>query len=276
MLSRFSHVWLCVTPWTVARQAPLSMEILQAGVLEWVAFPFSRGSSQPRNPTGVSCIAGGFFTSWATRGPTVLCWFLPYNVHQPLSIHMCPPSGSSLPPLPAPPVGTECWVGLPVLRSSSPLSVSHMVVLVSGLLSQFLPPFPCPVVSTSLHLYSCPAKRFIEIFRLKDGYLRSRKWFKNYKFTGLLWWLSGKESTYQCRRHRFDPSSGKILHAVEQLSPCATAIESVLWSLGATTAEPRNFRKVFLFLFFSTYFEKVNYSRGWSFAWSFLDVFLVP
>ena len=35
--------------------------------LEWVAYPFSRGSSQPRNRTRLSCIAGGFFTSWATR-----------------------------------------------------------------------------------------------------------------------------------------------------------------------------------------------------------------
>ena len=41
--------------------------ILQARILEWVAFPFSRGSSQPRNWTQVSHIAGGFFTSWATR-----------------------------------------------------------------------------------------------------------------------------------------------------------------------------------------------------------------
>ena len=41
--------------------------ILQARIQEWVAFPFSRGSSQPRNQTGVSHIAGGFFTSWATR-----------------------------------------------------------------------------------------------------------------------------------------------------------------------------------------------------------------
>ena len=31
-------------------------------ILEWVAYPFSRGSSRPRNQTGVSCIAGGFFT----------------------------------------------------------------------------------------------------------------------------------------------------------------------------------------------------------------------
>ena len=34
--------------------------------LNW-AYPFSRGSSRPRNQTGVSCIAGVFFTSWATR-----------------------------------------------------------------------------------------------------------------------------------------------------------------------------------------------------------------
>ena len=41
--------------------------ILQARILEWVAFPFSRGSSQPRDRTLVSHIAGGFFTSWAMR-----------------------------------------------------------------------------------------------------------------------------------------------------------------------------------------------------------------
>ena len=41
--------------------------ILQARTLEWVAISFSRGSSQPRNRTEVSCVAGGFFTSWAMR-----------------------------------------------------------------------------------------------------------------------------------------------------------------------------------------------------------------
>ena len=41
--------------------------ILQARILELVAFPFSRGSSQPRDQTPVSHIAGGFFTTWATR-----------------------------------------------------------------------------------------------------------------------------------------------------------------------------------------------------------------
>ena len=41
--------------------------ILQAGTLEWVAFPFSRKSSQPSDQTQVSRITGGFFTSWATK-----------------------------------------------------------------------------------------------------------------------------------------------------------------------------------------------------------------
>ena len=56
-----------VTPWTVACQAPSVYGILQARILEWVAIPFSRESSQPRDQTRVSCIAGRFFTIWAKR-----------------------------------------------------------------------------------------------------------------------------------------------------------------------------------------------------------------
>ena len=41
--------------------------ISQARTLEWVAMPFSRASSQPRDQTQVSCIAGRFLTTWATR-----------------------------------------------------------------------------------------------------------------------------------------------------------------------------------------------------------------
>ena len=68
MLSRFSHVWLIVTLWTIAHQAPLSMGILQATILEKVVMPSSRGSSQLRNWTHVSCgscITDGFFTTEA-------------------------------------------------------------------------------------------------------------------------------------------------------------------------------------------------------------------
>ena len=36
-------------------------------ILEWAACPFSRGSSRPRNLTGVSCLAGRSFTNWASR-----------------------------------------------------------------------------------------------------------------------------------------------------------------------------------------------------------------
>ena len=41
--------------------------ILQARILEWVAYPFSNESSRPRNQTRVSCLAGGFFLNWAIR-----------------------------------------------------------------------------------------------------------------------------------------------------------------------------------------------------------------
>ena len=148
MLSCFSHVLLYATLWTVAKQAPLSIGILQAGILkwvaitssrefptqkwnphllsplhwkmsflppvppgkpkvkfkllshvglfcdpkdcslpdssvhgifqarilEWVAIPLSRGSSQPRDWTRVSCTAGGFFTIWAIREAQCMLW----------------------------------------------------------------------------------------------------------------------------------------------------------------------------------------------------------
>ena len=67
--SKLSHVWLFVTPWTIACQAPLSIEFSQAGILEWVAISFSRGSSWPRDRTPDSCIAGRFFTIWTTGKP---------------------------------------------------------------------------------------------------------------------------------------------------------------------------------------------------------------
>ena len=67
--------------------------ILQARILEWVAIPFSRGSSQPRDRTQVSHIASGFFTSWATREVLeaewirVNVWLSSFAVHLKLSQH---------------------------------------------------------------------------------------------------------------------------------------------------------------------------------------------
>ena len=56
---------LCLTLCDLTRL--LSPWILQEKILEWVATPFSRGSSWPRGWTWASCIAGRFFTVWATR-----------------------------------------------------------------------------------------------------------------------------------------------------------------------------------------------------------------
>ena len=56
------------------------------------------------------------------------------------------------------------------------------------------------------------------------------QWFSNFGILspgGIPWWLRGKESACQCRRHGFDPWSRKIPHVLEQLSPCTTTTE--LW-----------------------------------------------
>ena len=61
-----SRVRLFETPWTAACQSPLSMGILQARIQEWVAVLSSKGSSQSRDRTQISHIAGRFFIIWAT------------------------------------------------------------------------------------------------------------------------------------------------------------------------------------------------------------------
>ena len=65
-ISHFSCVQLFVTPWTVAHQAPLSMGILQARILEWVVMPFSRDLPDPGvEPASFMspALAGGFFAT---------------------------------------------------------------------------------------------------------------------------------------------------------------------------------------------------------------------
>ena len=74
----------------------------------------------------------------------------------------------------------------------------------------------------------------------KEGYVNAEgpKTTKGVKVrVGVPWWLSGKESTSQCRRQGFNPQSRKIPQATEQLSLYTTAAEPVLWSLGAGATE---------------------------------------
>ena len=61
---------LCPTPCDPKDCSPPGSSvhgILQERILEWIVISFSRGSSQPRDGTQVSCTAGRFFTIWATR-----------------------------------------------------------------------------------------------------------------------------------------------------------------------------------------------------------------
>ena len=74
------HIQLFVTPWTVAHQGPLFMGFVQARILERVAMPSSRASSQPRYWIWISCIAGGFFTIWATREAQTLGYHCMYVI----------------------------------------------------------------------------------------------------------------------------------------------------------------------------------------------------
>ena len=57
----------CPTLWPQGLPGSSLHGILQERILEWVAIPFSRGSSQLRDQTSVSHIAGRFFTTWATK-----------------------------------------------------------------------------------------------------------------------------------------------------------------------------------------------------------------
>ena len=79
--SRFTCVCVCVCVCVLIAQSCLSFcnpmdwsppgssvhGILQQSIREWIAIPFSRGSSWPRDPTQVSWTAGRFFTIWSTR-----------------------------------------------------------------------------------------------------------------------------------------------------------------------------------------------------------------
>ena len=58
---------LCVIPMDYSLSVSPVHGILQAWVLEWIAILFFKGSSWPRDQTWVYCIAGKFFTIWATK-----------------------------------------------------------------------------------------------------------------------------------------------------------------------------------------------------------------
>ena len=112
----FSHSVMSdsLRPHGLYSQAPPSMQILQARILEWVTMPSSRGSSQPRDQTQVSHIAGGFLTILATREISIYNYISESEVAQSCPT-LCDPMDSSLHQGP-PSMGfsrQEDWGGLP-------------------------------------------------------------------------------------------------------------------------------------------------------------------
>ena len=93
--------------------------ILQARILAWVAFPFSRGSSQPRDWPQVSHIGGRFFTTWATK-----------EAHHFSSVAqscqtLCNPMNWSMPGLPS---ITNSQSSLKLMSIESVMPSSHLIL----------------------------------------------------------------------------------------------------------------------------------------------------
>ena len=70
--------------------------IFQARILDWAAISFSRGSSQPRDRTWVSCIADRRFTIWATREALTSWHFTHFQISTPLPPNLWRPGGKRL------------------------------------------------------------------------------------------------------------------------------------------------------------------------------------
>ena len=92
-LSYMSAKWrqscptLCDPMDFIACQAPLSMGILQARTLEWVAMPSSRGSSWPRDSTQASCTGRRILYHWARKPNLQFCLYLKSYISYHLSFH---------------------------------------------------------------------------------------------------------------------------------------------------------------------------------------------
>ena len=101
--------------------------ILQAGILEWVAISFSRGSSWPKDRTQVSRIAGRLFNFWATRG------FCHTTVQISCNYTHIPSLQSLTPFLPSHPssLSQSAWLGSPCHTATSyQLSILHLIVYI--------------------------------------------------------------------------------------------------------------------------------------------------
>ena len=106
MRSHFSHVWLCY-PMDCSLPVSSLHGIFQTRILEWVAMPYSRGSSQPRDWTGVSCVSctvSGYSLPLSHQGSPYSTSMCPNTMHSfRFSVYVTSPQSSPAPqPSPAP------------------------------------------------------------------------------------------------------------------------------------------------------------------------------
>ena len=152
----------------------------QARILEWIAISSSRRSAQPRDRTHISCSGRRILSHYTT-------WVAPESWKASSFSNNAPGFPRALAP------DKEVrQISLQTL-----LSVLHLCTSVSSSVRK-----KKAVLMLSALIHSC-----------------TRQNIRQDHSAGLPWWLSGKESTCQSRRHGFDPCSGKIPHATGQLSP---------------------------------------------------------
>jgi len=178
MWKSLSRVWLFATSVDYTVHG-----LLQGRILEWVASPFSRGSSQPRDQTQVSRIAGGFFTSCATREILNLPTYL-YICLSPNYLSVC--------------LSVYEDTYLPCLSIYPPTCLPvYLPTCLSIYLFAYLPTYPRTCLI------------YISIYIHTSRYIW-RERGNRYNYRGLPWWLRREGIYLWCRRPRFDPWVGRI------------------------------------------------------------------
>ena len=175
LLSRFSRVQLCATPIDGSPPGSPVPGILQGRTLEWVAISFSNAWKWKVKVKSLSCIRL-FVTPWTA-------------VYQaPLSMGFSRQESWSGVPSPSPKryfIVLKYWVSGAVCHTSQPILPVKQV-------------FQLPWASVSSSVLYFIGLLWLKYITCLHTYIR------------LSWWLSGKESTCQSRRHEFDPWVGKI------------------------------------------------------------------
>ena len=150
---------------------------------------------------------------------------IPFKLWNRQSWSYCSRSGWWLPFWGGVTTGTEC--GAPRTKNKINSKGQHCrnKELQDSYHSVTLRPLQCPRALLSSMPLSSPAQHTESIHALPSQQMTRRfPGFKN-RPEGLPWWRSGWESACQCRGHGFEPWSGKIPHAAEQLGPWATTTE---------------------------------------------------